>query len=255
MVRTGSEMESIGSAVPTSRDIFLTAEWKNLVMLNYEVDRRVLQRFVPSGTELDLWNSKLFISLVGFRFLKTKVFGFSIPFHCNFEEVNLRFYVRRFTGDEVRRGVVFIREIVPRWAIATMARTFYNENYAAMPMRHQIQSQPGGELAVQYAWKSVTDWNRIGLTATGTSALPSPGSEEQFITEHYWGYAAQKNGGCVEYRVEHPAWKVWSAVSVVVEGDMTKLYGTELSAALKNSPASAFLAEGSAVTVSRGRRL
>jgi uncharacterized protein YqjF (DUF2071 family) len=255
MVGTESEMESIDLGVQRSRDVFLTAEWKNLVMLNYEVDRRVLQRFVPSGTELDLWNGKLFISLVGFRFLKTKVFGFSIPFHRNFEEVNLRFYVRRYTRDEVRRGVVFIREIVPRWAIATVARTFYNENYAAMPMKHQIQSQRDGGLAVEYAWKPGRDWNRIGLTATGASALSIPGSEEQFITEHYWGYAAQKNGGCVEYRVEHPAWKVWSAASVLVEGDMTKLYGTELSAALKNSPASAFLAEGSAVTVSRGRRL
>jgi hypothetical protein len=108
---------------------------------------------------------------------------------------------------------------------------------------------------VEYAWKSVADWNRIGLTATGASALPIPGSEEQFITEHYWGYAAQKNGGCIEYRVKHPAWKVWRAASILVEGDMTKLYGSELSAALKNSPASAFLAEGSAVTVSHGRRL
>jgi len=237
------------------KDVFLRAEWRNLVMLNYEVDASILTKFVPRGTELDYWNGKLFISLVGFRFLNTKVFGFPFPFHCNFEEVNLRFYVRRRVEGEVRRGVVFIREIVPRWAIATVARTFYNENYAAMPMSHKIQSKSDGVTTVEYAWKFNSYWNRIGLMAPGSSVLPTLGSEEQFITEHYWGYAAQKNGSCVEYRVEHPAWKVWGNGSAFVEGDPSQLYGAGLSAALKNPPASAFLADGSYVTVSRGRRL
>jgi uncharacterized protein YqjF (DUF2071 family) len=234
--------------------IFLTAEWRDLVMLNYEVDRTLLQPFVPPGTELDTWNEKVFVSLVGFLFLNTRVFGVQVPLHRNFEEVNLRFYVRRQVQDEVRRGVVFIREIVPRFAIATVARVFYNENYVALPMSHQIQNS-SKQKTVEYSWKTKPGLNRIGLVAAGEPELPAPGSEEQFITEHYWGYAAQRSAGCTEYRVAHPPWRVWRAASAQFEGDMAAHYGIELAQVLQGRPASAFLAEGSDVTVYRGRKL
>ena len=235
-------------------DVFLTADWRELAMLNYEVDAGLLQKFVPAGTVLDSWNSRIFLSLVGFRFLNTKVFGMSIPFHHNFEEVNLRFYVRREDAGEVKRGVVFIREIVPRWAIAAAARFFYNENYVARPMSHLIQAT-GDALAIEYAWKSGIQWNRIKLAVVGTPTTPQEGSQEQFIAEHYWGYAAQPDGGTMEYRVSHPAWRVWSAREARFDGDVEDLYGSDLAATLKSQPTSVFLAEGSEVTVHRGRRL
>jgi uncharacterized protein YqjF (DUF2071 family) len=234
--------------------VFLTAQWRDLAMLNYEVDPALLQRFVPSGTELDLWNGHAFLSLVAFRFLNTKVLGVSFPFHSNFEEVNLRLYVRRLDGDQIKRGVVFIQEIVPRWAIATLARTLYNENYVSLPMSHQISRGDAG-LAVGYQWKTGNCLNRINLTANGDPAIPAPDSLEQFITEHYWGYARQQDAGCIEYQVAHPPWLVWSTPGAMFEGDMDELYGKELGAILKQNPASAFLAEGSEVTVYRGRRL
>jgi hypothetical protein len=247
----------------TTTSTFLTAEWRYLAMLNYQVDPALLSKYVPAGTELDRWNGKLFVSLVGFRFLNTKVFGMGIPFHRDFDEVNLRFYVRRQAGSEVRRGVVFIREIVPRWAIATLARVVYNEKYVALPMRHRVEPQHGsksegmnsGGMEVEYGWKMKRGWNKLTLSTTGEPALPQEGSEEQFITEHYWGYAAQRDGGCVEYRVEHPSWRVWIAPDAKFAGDMEELYGSELAAALKTRPASAFLAEGSEVTVRKGSRL
>ena len=223
-------------------------------MLNYEVDASLLLPFVPLGTELDRWNGKVVVSLVGFRFLNTRVLGLTIPFHANFDEVNLRFYVRRQQGDEVRRGVVFIREIVPRWAIAFVARTFYNENYVALPMGHEIRAVGDGGLAAEYRWRSGA-WNAIRIEAQGKPELARDGSQEQFITEHYWGYAAQPDGGCVEYRVTHPAWRVWSAKHAEFEGDAEGLYGQDLAPALRGAPSSAFLAEGSAVTVMRGRKL
>jgi len=240
--------------VATER-IFLTAEWRNLAMLNYEVDAGLLLPFVPVGTELDDWNGKVFVSLVGFRFLKTKVFGLTIPFHSNFEEVNLRFYVRRPGDDEVRRGVVFIREIVPRRAIALVARTFYNENYIALPMAHEIRATDDSGLAVAYRWRTGTGWSAIRLEVRGKSELASEGSHEQFITEHYWGYAPQPDGGCVEYRVTHPAWRVRSARRAEFDADVEDLYGKEFAAVLRGKQASALLAEGSPVTVMRGRRL
>jgi uncharacterized protein len=234
--------------------IFLTAQWRELAMLNYDVDPVLLHRFVPAGTELDLWNGHAFLSLVGFRFLNTRVFGISFPFHSNFEEVNLRLYVLRRDGALLRRGVVFIREIVPRWAIATLARTLYNEKYVSLPMSHQISPVDSG-LAVGYGWRSGNQWNRLSLTVSGDPALPKGGSEEQFITEHYWGYAAQRDGGCMEYQVAHPPWRVWSSQDARFEGDMKELYGKDLAAVLEKEPASAFLAEGSEVTVYKGRKL
>lgn len=236
--------------------VFLSAQWKHLAMLNYEVDPRLLAPFVPSGTELDEWNGKVFVSLVGFRFLRTKLFGIcSIPLHTNFDEVNLRFYVQRREGSEVRRGVTFIREIVPRRAIAFVARTFYYENYVALPMAHEIRTLPDQRLAVTYKWRGGERWNTISVETNGTPELPLADSAEQFITEHYWGYASQPDGGCVEYRVAHPPWRVWQVRHASFDGDTENLYGKELAAVLRAQPHSAFLAEGSDISVMRGRRL
>src|SRR5215831_8133503 len=134
---------------------FLAAEWRSLAMLNYEVDPTLLAPLVPKGTELDRYTSRTYISLVGFRFERTRVRGLWIPFHSDFDEVNLRFYVRRTVGTEVRRGVVFIREVVPRWAIAAVARSVYGERYVALPMRHRISGpvSEGGRTTVKYAWR------------------------------------------------------------------------------------------------------
>jgi hypothetical protein len=233
---------------------FLTAEWRYLAMLNYEVEPSLLSPFIPSGTEIDRWDDKTFVSLVGFRFLNTKVCGIPVPFHRTFEEVNLRFYVRRTVGDEVRRGVVFIKEIVPRWAIAAVARSIYNERYIALPMNHQVNLSESGAF-VEYGWRSSVGWSRINIRAEESPELPAEGSQEQFITEHFWGYAAQKDGATVEYRVAHPRWRVWDACDAKFEGDVTELYGPKLAAILAGTPSSAFLAEGSKVTVFRGQKI
>lgn len=238
-----------------SERVFLTAEWRHLALLNYEVDQGLLLKFVPRGTELDCWNGKVFVSLVGFRFLKTRLLGLPIPFHENFDEVNLRFYVRRREGQEVRRGVVFVREIVPRRAIALIARTLYNENYVALPMTHQIDANGPHAPAVSYRWRTQRGWSTITLEAEGNSQPLTTGSEQEFITEHYWGYAAQRDGGTVEYQVTHPSWRVWTARRAEFAGEVEELYGRELASVLRGTPASAFLAEGSPVAVMRGRRL
>ena len=234
--------------------IFLTAEWRYLAMLNYEVEPLLLSEFIPPGTELDFWNGKAFASLVGFRFLKTKVGRISIPFHRNFNEVNLRFYVRRREENEIRRGVVFIKEVVPRRTIAAVARGIYKERYVALPMSHQIKTRESS-LSVEYGWKSGVDWNRLRLHAEGNPELPKQDSEEQFITEHYWGYSNQRDGGTLEYRVAHSCWRVWKGCAAKFDGDATELYGQELGSALSGVPSSAFLVEGSAVTVFRGRKI
>ena len=223
-------------------------------MLNYEIDPVILRPFVPSGTELDSWNGKTYVSMVGFLFLKTRVRGLAIPFHQNFEEINLRFYVRRLGPEGWRRGVVFIKEIVPRFAIAAIARLFYNENYIALRTQHRLEISTENVLA-EYAWRFRGRWNRLRVKTTGAASLVQPGSLEEFITEHYWGYAAQKHGGCVEYQVEHPHWRIWQTEEVLFDCDIDALYGQQFSASLKGKASSAFLAEGSEVTVYGGVKL
>jgi len=237
---------------------FLTAEWRNLAMLNYEVDPSLVLSRVPAGTQLDSWQGKTFVSLVAFQFLDTRVRGVAVPFHRNFEELNLRFYVKRHADDGVRRGVVFIREIVPRRAIALVARLAYNENYLSFPMTHRIERHPPDEprqVSVEYAWRSGGRRNRLGLETTGPPAMPAVGSIEQFIAEHYWGYVTRKGGGSLEYRVDHPAWEVWQSSAARLDADMSEIYGPEFVAPLSKPPDSAFLAEGSAVAVWPGKPL
>ena len=200
--------------MPASRP-FLTASWRYLAMLNYEVPPSLLRPLVPFGTELDTWEGATIASMVGFRFLDTRVMGIPVPGHRDFDEVNLRFYVRRRGEDgHWRRGVVFVREFVPRRAIACVARRFYNEPYTAVPMRHELQmanaadGQPG---RAAYAWRLAERWHRLEVSTRGRPALPVPTSEAAFITEHYWGYTVQRDGGSKEYRVEHAPWRVWEA--------------------------------------------
>ena len=233
---------------------FLTAEWRSLAMLNHEIDPQVLRPFIPAGTELDQWQGRTFVSVVGFLFLNTRIRGLAIPFHSNFEEVNLRFYVRRSTGGEWRRGVVFIKELVPRRAIAWTARWLYNENYDAVPMSHGDVAT-GGMRQVSYAWSFAGRPNRLEVSVEGEPQLAAVGSAEEFITEHYWGYARQRDGGTVEYQVEHPRWRVWPAREAIFEGEAEALYGKTFAPFLRRQPASAFLADGSAVTVFQGTRL
>jgi uncharacterized protein YqjF (DUF2071 family) len=224
-------------------------------MLNYEVEPSLLQPLVPAGTELDAWNGRTFLSLVGFMFLDTKVMGISVPFHRSFEEVNLRFYVRRKHGDEWRRGVVFVREVVPLATIAWTARLFYNEAYVSLPMTHSIIEAGGGAVAsLRYGWRDRRGEYAIEAVARQQGVV-AEGSEEEFITLHYWGYTRQRNGGTVEYEVRHEPWRsVWHCESGSFEGDAS-FYGDRFAEMLKSQPSSSFAVPGSPVRVHRGVRI
>ena len=89
----------------------------------------------------------------------------------------------------------------------------------------------------------------------GAPSPLTPGSLEEFIAEHYWGYCAQRDGGTIEYRVEHPPWRVWRAREARLSPGAEAFYPPEFSATLSRPPDTAFLAEGSAVTVHRPVRV
>jgi uncharacterized protein YqjF (DUF2071 family) len=235
--------------------VFLTAEWRSLVMINYAIEPAVLAPHVPRGVELDPWEGEALVSMVGFRFLKTRVLGLPIPFHQNFDEVNLRFYVRRRSEEGWRRGVVFVREIVPRLAIAAVARVAYNEPYLSLPMRHLVPSEPKTGARLEFGWRFHRRWHHLGAALAGEPEDIREGSAEEFIFEHYHGYTRQRDGGTVEYQVEHPRWRVWQTSEAFLDADIAALYGAPFAASLGGKPRSAFVAEGSPVVVRRGVRV
>ncbi|MEW5977594.1 MAG: DUF2071 domain-containing protein [Acidobacteriota bacterium] len=238
--------------------VFLTAEWRYLAMLNFSIEPDVLQPYLPAGTELDSWQGNSYVSMVGFLFLKTRVLGVPVPFHRNFEEVNLRFYVRRKGPEGWRRGVAFIKEIVPRRLVAAAARAVYGEPYVALPMQHRLALEGASlrrDALVEYCWFHQGRWNSLRAIVQGSPNLPREQSQEAFIAEHYWGYTAGRSGKSAEYRVEHPPWRVWQVRDAALDCDAASLYGPAFAGPLTAAPTSAFVAEGSFVSVKSGRLL
>jgi uncharacterized protein YqjF (DUF2071 family) len=233
---------------------FLKAEWKNLALFNYEVDAKILEKYVPIGTEIDLWNNKCYVSLVGFMFKNTKVLGIKVPFHVDFEEVNLRFYVKRFENGEWKRGVVFIKEIVPKTAITFIANTLYQEHYETQKMTHKIIENENTNTFV-YQWKNKEKWNTIQIETQKNPIEIAIGSEAEFITEHYFGYTKIDEETTFEYEVQHPRWEQFEVLNYNVDIDFKKTYGRDFDFLQNINPTSVFLAKGSDIKVKNKRKL
>jgi len=234
---------------------FLTADWRYLAMLNFEVDRSVLTPYLPRGTELDDRNGRLYLSLVAFLFLDTHVLGLPALFHQNFEEVNLRFYVRRKAGSEWRSGVVFIREMVPLFLVAETARLTYNEPYRTVPMEHTVVDTDGELQSVEYLFGRPRDRCRLALHVNGAAEEMGVGSEEEFLSERGWGYTRQRDGGTIEYRVEHARWHVWRNALWELNGPLAEFYDEPFASILSGAPSSTFIEDGSAVAVHLPERI
>lgn len=235
------------------RRTFLRAEWRKLVLANYSIDRKILEPYLPVKTELDTWNGICYLSLVGFMFKNTRLKGITIPFHSDFEEVNLRFYVRHQEAVPWKRGVVFIREFVPRPALTWVANTFYREPYETLPMSHSW-TVSDDSLTVEYKWKKGR-WNALKTVSDKDPGLILEGSEEEFITEHYWGYTRISKEKTSEYEVGHPKWKVYRTKDYLVDVDFGDLYGHDFRFLNSEKPESVFLAEGSEIEVMEGKEI
>ena len=258
----------------------LTARWTELLLLNFRVPARLVAEFAPPGTEADLYAGQAYVSVVGFRFQHARLFGLPIPAHTRFVEINLRSYVRRYVDGGLRRGVVFIKEIAPRRAISATANWLYNENYITRPMRCDIHVAstelcPGD--TIEYAWQAkqipvpscnrplrgrplaspvkTTRWNRFSARVAAPLTQPVTGSLEEFIIENYWGYVRGRDGRTREYQVLHAPWRVALADDIVWDCDLADTYDPPFAEFLATSPASALVADGSAIELFRGRRI
>lgn len=238
---------------------FLKAEWRKLILVNYEVDPEILMPYLPPKTELDLHNGKCMVSLVGFKFVNTRIMGIKIPFHINFEEVNLRFYVKHNAGNDWKRGVVFIKEIVPKMAISAIANTIYKEHYETCKMRH-VWKETADEFTISYGWRKNGKWQELEVVADKAPFKISPdavheaGSLESdiaFITEHYWGYTKINEEKSFEYEVTHPVWEAYLVKECKVNVDFSLVYGNDFAHLNNVEPLSVMLAEGSEITVEK----
>lgn len=227
---------------------FLKAEWRKLAIANYIIDPAILQKYIPHNTELDLWNNTCYVSLIGFMFKNTKIIGVKVPFHIDFEEVNLRFYVKYFENNEWKRGVVFIKEMVPKFALSFVANTFYNEHYQTVPMSHSWELK-GADLEVTYAWKYQNKAQKITVLAANNLQEILPNSETEFITEHYWGYTKVSENKTFEYEVTHPRWQTYPVKEYEINVDFGLVYGNDFKFLNNLKPNSVMLAEGSLITV------
>jgi uncharacterized protein YqjF (DUF2071 family) len=227
---------------------FLRAKWQNLIMANYEIDPSLLTPYLPKGVELDYFQDKVYISLVGFLFKNTSLFSIPIPFMGTFEEVNLRFYVVRKTGNELKRGVVFINETVPNKIVALVANKLYKEHYIAIPTKHHWKISDN-EKEIQYQWKVQSKWNNITVNASVSSKKMEVGSIEEFIFEHYYGYTKVDFANSIEYKINHPSWNINTINNYQIECDFAAFYGSNFEILNHTKPNSVMLAEGSAISV------
>jgi len=229
---------------------FLSAKWNHLLVVNYEIDPAILEKHVPKGTSLDRFDGRAFISLVAFMFKRNKLFGLipTLP-HFNFEEANLRFYIERKEGNESKKAVAFVREVVPSSIIAWTARTFYNEPYIRLPMSHRIDSN-----RADYKWGHNSEYFLKAQIDNEPKDLID-GSFPHFILEHYWGYTPQKDGSTFEYEVEHPPWRYFEVSNLEVSEELRNFYGEEFTETLAKPHHSAFVAEGSPIKVHFPKRI
>ena len=232
---------------------FLNARWQNLIMANYEINPRVLLPYLPKGVELDYFHGKTFVSLVGFLFKDSSIFNFPIPYIGTFEEVNLRFYVVRKVGSEVRRGVVFINETVPNKIVAWVANKLYREHYIAIPTKHKWTDLTDKK-EIEYQWKVKSRWNNIKVVASTTKQKIVAGSMEEFIFEHYYGYTKVNSNHSIEYRINHPSWEINPIQEYSIDCDFAAFYGTDFDMLNNKEPQSIMLAEGSEISVDWKRK-
>ncbi|MDV6170083.1 DUF2071 domain-containing protein [Flavobacterium sp. DG1-102-2] len=240
--------------IPIKKRTFLDAQWRKLIMMNYAVDPELLKPYLPFETELDLWNGTCYVSLVGFMFKETKMLKMRIPFHVNFEEINLRFYVKYKDTDGYKRGVVFIKEIVPMPSLTMVANALYKENYETLPTRH-LWEEKDDSLTVKYIWKKDGRWNIIKTVSESKPVDITEGSEEEFITEHFWGYTRINENVTSEYEVVHPRWQVYSIKDHSIRVNFKSTYGPDFAFMQNLKPVSVYLAEGSEILVKQGRKI
>ena len=227
---------------------FLKAQWKNLIMMNYRVSEDDLAPYLPYGTELDLWEGKPYVSLVAFLFDEMNVMGLPAIGNRKFEEINLRMYVKRIENGELKRGVTFIKEIVPKHLVSMVANGLFSEHYETLPMNHKISKLSSDSSRLSYGVRKTSEYEVSAQVSNEMIGL-EPGGFEEFIAEHYWGYSKVNATKSIEYEVAHPKWDMFEKSEVGTSINFASIYGDSWSFLNRIEPESSFVLKGSEVRV------
>ena len=226
---------------------FLRANWENLIMANYEIEPSTLAPYLPKGVELDFYNNKTYVSLVGFMFKNTRLFGLPIPFFGSFEEINLRFYVKKIENRKIKKGVVFINETVPFKIVALLANKLYKEHYISIPTKNSIDITENKD--IKFEWKINDRWNSLAVKSDTNKYKIEQGTIEEFIFERYFGFTKLSASSTQEYKIHHPKWMTHKILNSQIDCDFRSMYGDSFSMLNNQTPDSIVLAEGSQVSV------
>jgi uncharacterized protein len=206
------------------------ATWRDVLMIHFEVDAEAVQRDVPF--ELDLWNGRVFVSLVAFtmRDMRPRFGGkwTALLFRpiATHHFLNVRTYVRH--GDEC--GIHFMAEwLTNRLAVMLGPATF------GLPYRHgRISYQTdlshahfSGHVADArtnhaLAFEATTEPCAL---ASGTAPdaghfQPCPaGSLDEWLMERYTAFNSA-NGNRRFFRVWHPPWPQCPAQARIAENSL-----------------------------------
>ena len=232
----------------------LAGEWRDLALLNWFVDPAILRPRVPAGAELDTWEGRGVLSLVGLRFLHLRLLGLPVPGMQAFTQVNVRFYVRRRVGEEIRHGVCFVLAMVPRRLLTLGARLAMHEPFETFPTRVAHHRAPDGAGGLSYQWQGGNQggtgdggWHRMQVVLDAAAVrAPEDGSLETFVLHRFWGFTQQPDGTTLEYRVEHPCWRVAAVNDFDLSAQWEGLrVPAEVRTALAGPASFALYAEGS----------
>ena len=228
--------------------IFLKANWLRLASANYVVDPSILEKHIPNGTVLEAHNGKYFVSLVAFRYCETRLLNVRVPYHNIFEEINLRFYVKReITPGNWRSEVAFTKLFFPKTALTLVAKHIYKENYETKKMRHNW-SDNGNELFTSYGLKK-NRWHSFDLVSDKKSSPIFSNTSEDFFSKHYWGTSKINRKSCTIYKIDHPVWESHKVLRSNISFDFNTVFGAEFKHLTNTEPDSTHLFNGSKVLV------
>lgn len=224
---------------------FLTARWRDLVLVTFAVPDALAIPLVPPGCEADRWDGRCHVSVVALVMERVRIRGLPIPGLTRYPQVNLRLYVRH----DGRAAVRFIQELVPSRVLAAAARWLYGEPFRRGSIRATL-SQSGDAARAEYRFGLDGPPSTVTVGVAGPAAVPAPDSFEHWIKERVRGCRPDRAGRLRTFDVTHPVWAVRSITAHDVRLNFAGLYDPPWAALEATRPASVIYAVGSAVTVS-----